>query len=288
MGADPELTDVAAVVLLVPFPAQGHVTPMLHLALALAARGVAATVAVPDFVHRRIGSCAAVAGGVSLASIPSGVPDDGGGEPPGFATIARAMEHHMPAHLERMLTQGRAACVVVDVLASWAIPVASRCGVPAVGFWPAMLASFRVVAAIPELLRQRFISDSGMHPGFQVPLFLFHLSSIRPVYIFVRSGQATPGSVTGTHMALYMHEIQIQSCIQTVLSIYTGRKDHISYSNTPSWQKKTYIRAPITTQQMYCPYFPVICSTTLSLLTCVLSIVIYALYCILPVICSIA
>jgi hypothetical protein len=240
---------------------------MLHLALALAARGVAATVAVPDFVHRRMGSCAAVAGGVSLASIPSGVPDDGGGEPPGFATIARAMEHHMPAHLERMLTRGRAACVVVDVLASWAIPVASRCGVPAVGFWPAMLASFRVVAAIPELLRQRFISDSGMHPGFQVPLFLFHLSSIRPVYIFVRSGQATPGSVTGTHMALYMHEIQIQSCIQTVLSIYTGRKDHISYSNTPR-QKKTYIRAPITTQQMYCPYFPVICSTTLSLLTC--------------------
>jgi UDP:flavonoid glycosyltransferase YjiC (YdhE family) len=168
MGADPELTDVAAVVLLVPFPAQGHVTPMLHLALALAARGVAATVAVPDFVHRRMGSCAAVAGGVALASIPSGVPDDGGGEPPGFASIARAMEHHMPAHLEQMLTRGRAACVVVDVLASWAIPVASRCGVPAVGFWPAMLASFRVVAAIPELLRQRFISDSGMHP-VQVP-----------------------------------------------------------------------------------------------------------------------
>ncbi|KAK1699049.1 hypothetical protein QYE76_015746 [Lolium multiflorum] len=159
MGADPELADVAAVVL-VPFPAQGHVTPMLHLARALAARGVACTVAVPDFVHRRMGSCADVAAaGVGLASIPSGIFDDGG-EPPGFASIAHAMEHHMPAHLERMLTRGHAACVVVDVLASWAIPVASRCGVPAVGFWPAMLASFRVVAAIPELLRRRFISDS--------------------------------------------------------------------------------------------------------------------------------
>ncbi|XP_051193654.1 UDP-glycosyltransferase 82A1 [Lolium perenne] len=161
MGADPELADLAAVVL-VPFPAQGHVTPMLHLARALAARGVASTVAVPDFVHRRMGSCADVAsGGVGLASIPSGIFDDGG-EPPGFASIAHAMEHHMPAHLERMLTRGHAACVVVDVLASWAIPVASRCGVPAVGFWPAMLASFRVVAAIPELLRRRFISDSGI------------------------------------------------------------------------------------------------------------------------------
>jgi hypothetical protein len=202
-----------------------------------------------------MGSCAAVAGGVSLASIPSGVPDDGG-EPPGFASIARAMEHHMPAHLEQMLTRGHAACVVVDVLASWAIPVASRCGVPAVGFWPAMLASFRVVAAIPELLRQRFISDSGMHP-VQVPLFLFHLSSIRPVCIFVRSGQATSGSVTGTHMALYMRSKS--NSIQTVLSIYTAGKDHISYCQVPGKRKLIYVPIPITTQQMYCPYFPVIC-----------------------------
>ncbi|CAM0945125.1 unnamed protein product [Alopecurus aequalis] len=158
MGADPELADLAAVVL-VPFPAQGHVTPMLHLACALAARGIAATVAVPDFVHRRMGSYAS--SGVELASIPSGIADNDG-EPPGFASIAHAMEHYMPAHLELMLTRGHAACVVVDVLASWAIPVASRRGLPSVGFWPAMLASFRVVAAIPELLRQGFISDSGI------------------------------------------------------------------------------------------------------------------------------
>uniref|UniRef100_A0ACD5ZGU3 Uncharacterized protein n=1 Tax=Avena sativa TaxID=4498 RepID=A0ACD5ZGU3_AVESA len=160
MGADPEDADPApAVVVLVPFPAQGHVTPMLQLARALAARGIAATVAVPDFVRRRMGSV--TGDGVELVSIPSGIPDRGG-EPPGFASIAHAMEHHMPAHLEQMLTRGHAKCIVVDVLASWAIPVASRCGVPAVGFWTAMLASFRVVSAIPELLRQAFISDSGI------------------------------------------------------------------------------------------------------------------------------
>jgi len=38
------------------------------------------------------------------------------------------------------------SCLVADVLASWAVPVATRCGVPAVGFWPAMLATYRVVA----------------------------------------------------------------------------------------------------------------------------------------------
>ncbi|XP_052152301.1 UDP-glycosyltransferase 82A1-like [Oryza glaberrima] len=182
MGA--EAIQQQPAVLLVPFPAQGHVTPMLNLARALAAHGVAATVAVPDFIHRRIAGAAAgggrardnqaVGGGVELASIPSGIPhlpagESGGGrhadDQPGFGAIVHAMEHHMPEQLERMLLstagRGRVACLVVDVLASWAVPVAERCGVPAAGFWPAMLASYRAVAAIPELLRKGVISESG-------------------------------------------------------------------------------------------------------------------------------
>jgi hypothetical protein len=171
MGAEPELVPVhsAAAVVLVPFPAQGHVSPMLRLARALVARGVAATVAVPDFVHRRIVGACVQAGcgdgvGLELASIDSGVPDDGEGEPPGFASFAHSMEHRMPASLEEMLTatpHRGVACLVADVLASWAVPVAVRCGVPAVGFWPAMLATYRVVAAIPELIDKGLISDSG-------------------------------------------------------------------------------------------------------------------------------
>ena len=102
---------------------------------------------------------------LALVPIPSGVPDDGGDdEPPGFATIVHAMEHHMPAHLERMLMKAgvSCSCLVVDILASWAVPVAPRCGVPAVGFWPVMFASYRIVAAIRELISKGFISGSGM------------------------------------------------------------------------------------------------------------------------------
>jgi hypothetical protein len=157
-------------VLLVPFPAQGHVTPMLHLARALAAHGVAATVAVPDFIYRRIAGgdddgffCSP---GVALACIPSGIVEsDGDDDTPGFGAMAHSMEHRMPAELERMLARRRPACVVIDVLASWAVPVAERCGVSVAGFWPAMLACYRVVAAIPELIEEGLISESGTYMG---------------------------------------------------------------------------------------------------------------------------
>lgn len=178
MGAEPEPVPVArpAAVVLVPFPAQGHVSPMFLMARALAARGVDATLAVPDFVHRRmVGASCSHDGdgtdgrhGVGIASIPTGVPDDGNGEPPCFAAFAHAMEHTMPARLEEMLMRrastgrGGVACLIVDVLASWAVPVAERCGVPAVGFWTAMLATYRAVAAIPELIAKGLISDCGM------------------------------------------------------------------------------------------------------------------------------
>ena len=105
----------------------------------------------------------------------------------------------MPASLEEMLTttttrrRGGVACLIADVLASWAVPVAARCGVPAVGFWPAMLATYRAVAAIPELIDKGLISDSGTHyvlvllHGPRIPLrssgpvlsLLYQLSTMR-------------------------------------------------------------------------------------------------------------
>ncbi|CAL5064828.1 unnamed protein product [Urochloa decumbens] len=159
-------------VVFVPFPGQGHIIPMLRLARILVDRGdiSAATVAVPDFMHRRMGQHSVP--GVSLVSIPSGVQDNGGDEPLGPPSFLHALENHMPAQLEALLTAQCStgtrrviSCLVIDLLASWAIPVAARCGLPVVGFWPAMLASYRTAAAIPELMAKGLVSESGTLDG---------------------------------------------------------------------------------------------------------------------------
>ncbi|RLM84529.1 UDP-glycosyltransferase 82A1-like [Panicum miliaceum] len=153
-------------IIFVPFPAQGHVTPMLRLARTLVDHGdVSVTVAVPDFIHCRMAQLSIL--GVALVSIPSSIQDDGNGEPPGPPSFLHAIEHYMPAQLEGMLTTERGivgarrvSCLVVDLLASWAIPVAARLGLPVVGFWVGMLATYRTVAVIPELMDKGLISES--------------------------------------------------------------------------------------------------------------------------------
>ncbi|MCI63923.1 UDP-glycosyltransferase 82A1-like, partial [Trifolium medium] len=50
----------------------------------------------------------------------------------------------------------------VDLLASWAIQVANKFSIPTAGFWPAMLSSYLLIAAIPHMLRTGLISDTGL------------------------------------------------------------------------------------------------------------------------------
>ncbi|KAF8643499.1 hypothetical protein HU200_066849 [Digitaria exilis] len=169
MAAEP--TQTQRTIMFVPFPAQGHVTPMLRLAHTLVNHAnISVTVAVPDFIHRRMGQHSVP--GVTLVSIPTGVHDDGGEEPPGPPAFMHAMEHHMPAQLEAMLLRAeqgtglpRVSCMVIDLLASWAIPVAARRGLPVFGFWVGMVATYRTIMVIPELMEKGLISESGTIDG---------------------------------------------------------------------------------------------------------------------------
>lgn len=150
-------------IILVPYPAQGHVTPMLKLATTFLTRGFMPVMVTPEAVHRQIVS--GMNDNVLCVPIPDGMDEQ---KPRDFFAIEAAMENNMPSHLERLVREleeggGEVVCMVIDLLASWAIEVANRCGIPAVGFWPAMLATYRLISSIPYMVRTGLISDTGQY-----------------------------------------------------------------------------------------------------------------------------
>ncbi|KAG8387112.1 hypothetical protein BUALT_Bualt03G0219400 [Buddleja alternifolia] len=172
------------IVILIPYPAQGHVTPMLKLSSVLSNLGFRPVVITPEFIHRRISPRINPKDhGILCLPISDGLDEQ---TPRDFFAIERAMEEHMPLILEQLLLNmieeggggGGIACMVVDLLASWAVDVARRCGVPVAGFWPAMHATYRLISAIPDLIRTGVISENGSPQNQSTPLCL---SSNEPI-----------------------------------------------------------------------------------------------------------
>ena len=150
-------------IILVPYPAQGHVNPMQKLASAFVSDGLEPVIALPQYIHRQmLLHVDQKDDEIRWVALPDGLEEEAA---PDFFGIESAMERCMPSHLEELVHKlgedGEVVCVVVDLLASWAIEVAARCGIPAAGFWPAMFATYRLIAAIPDMLRAGLISDTG-------------------------------------------------------------------------------------------------------------------------------
>lgn len=149
-------------IILIPYPAQGHVTPMQKLASTFLHHGFDPVIVLPHYIHQQIVHHTNTDDEIKWVSIPDGLEDDA---TPDFFAIESAMENNMPASLEGLVHKfeegGEVVCLVIDLLASWAIEVANRCGVAAAGFWPAMLATYRLVAAAPDMVRSGLISDTG-------------------------------------------------------------------------------------------------------------------------------
>ncbi|KAL6893685.1 hypothetical protein ACP4OV_007783 [Aristida adscensionis] len=131
---------MAAHVLVVPFPSQGHMNPMVQFAKRLASKGVATTVVTTRFIARTVGVDAHPA---AVETISDGH-DDGGlasaasvGEyleklkAVGAASLAELIEARVGAAAG---AAGPFTCVVYDSFEQWVPPVARRMGLPAVPF----------------------------------------------------------------------------------------------------------------------------------------------------------
>ncbi|KAL6899292.1 hypothetical protein ACP4OV_005950 [Aristida adscensionis] len=155
-----------------PFPAQGHITPMLKLAKILHCKGFHVTFVNTEYNHRRLvrsRGAGAVAGlpGFRFATIPDGLPAsdaDATQDPP---SISYATKHQCPPHFKNLLAElgaGAAAgappavtCVVADSLMSFSVDAAAEIGVPCALFWTASACGYMGYRNFPPLIDRGII-----------------------------------------------------------------------------------------------------------------------------------
>jgi hypothetical protein len=158
-------------ILMLPFPAQGHVTPLMELSHRLVDHGFEVTFVNTEVYHERVLSAlpaaggAAALGGIRLASIPDGLANDE--ERKDLSKLIDSCYRHMPGHLERLVTEMEAAgrpkvrWLVGDLNLGVCYQVARKLGIRVASFWLASAASLAILLDVARLVEEGFINDQG-------------------------------------------------------------------------------------------------------------------------------
>ncbi|KAF3789876.1 hypothetical protein EJ110_NYTH17564 [Nymphaea thermarum] len=147
-------------VLVIPFPLQGHIMPLMELSHRLADRDFPVTFGNTEHIHERLMAAARhrrpssddFAGKVKMVAIPDGWPS--GDDRNKFGTFCHVMLKEMAGHLENLILDinrrddWKITCVIADAHMPWALQVAEKLSIRRVVFWPASAATFSVMASI--------------------------------------------------------------------------------------------------------------------------------------------
>ncbi|CAM0876312.1 unnamed protein product [Alopecurus aequalis] len=153
-------------VMVLPFPAQGHVTPFMELSHRLVEQGFEVTFVNTEVDHALVLAALPEAlRGIHLVSIPDGLADDE--DRKDLKKLTDALSHHMPGHLEKLVAEMEAAgrprvkWLVSDFSMGWSFEVAKKLGIRVASFWPASAANHTMTLKIPELIQDGVLNDKG-------------------------------------------------------------------------------------------------------------------------------
>ncbi|EEF36311.1 UDP-glycosyltransferase 83A1 [Ricinus communis] len=161
-------------VIVIPYPAQGNVNPLMHLSQRIASLGFKVTFIHTDFNHKRVVSAMAEINGdplgstVNLVSIPDGMGPEG--DRNDLGKLCEAILSTMPKKLEELIQNINKTnegdddainCIIADGHVGWAREVAEKMGIKLAVVWPASAASFSLGANIPKLIDDGCINADG-------------------------------------------------------------------------------------------------------------------------------
>ncbi|GAA0153304.1 glycosyltransferase [Lithospermum erythrorhizon] len=155
-------------ILAIPFAAQGHVIPLMELALHLAKHGIKTTFVNTEFNHPRVVKALSDTqelNMVELVSIPDGLePWEDRND---LKKLCVSIESAIPLHLEPLIKKinesggDKISCVIADENMGFVLKVAEQMGLRRVAFWSAASISLALQFSIPKLVEDGVISNDG-------------------------------------------------------------------------------------------------------------------------------
>ncbi|CAI9758692.1 unnamed protein product [Fraxinus pennsylvanica] len=158
-------------VLAIPYPAQGHVIPLMEVSLWLVKHGIKVTFVNTEFNHKRVVKALSETENtqeelsVNLVSIPDGLePWENRNE---LGKLTEAILKVMPGNLEDLIEKinetdrDKIMCVIADYGMGWALELAEKLGIKKVAFCPAAAAMLAVAINCPKLIDDGIIDSDG-------------------------------------------------------------------------------------------------------------------------------
>nr|UXB92765.1 glycosyltransferase [Helleborus thibetanus] len=158
--------------LVISFPAQGHIMPLMEFSHNLVERGFRITFVNTEFIHKRVVAAPSNKGHhmdfIELVSIPDGF-EVGGNEFVDYVKMLETMLTKLPGHLEELIKRinqssngdDKISCVIADGHMAWALEVAEKMSIRRAVVWPASATLMALTLHIPNLIEDGIITSDG-------------------------------------------------------------------------------------------------------------------------------
>ncbi|KAI7728881.1 hypothetical protein M8C21_001975 [Ambrosia artemisiifolia] len=157
-------------VLLIPYPAQGHVIPLMEAARCFTSHGLKVTFVNTEFTHKRLmGACFEIdcpSDLMQMVSVPDGMePCDDRND---IGKLTKTMFQLMPTKLEEIINDinkkndEKITCIIADCYMGWVVRVARKMGIRLAVFCPSSAAVLAVTMSIQNLIDNEVINCTGI------------------------------------------------------------------------------------------------------------------------------
>lgn len=155
--------------LAMPYPAQGHVIPLMELAQWLANNGIKVTFVNTDFNHTRVlqslSHSRAINELISLASVPDGLEpwEDRNDLGKLEVSLPDVVPQALEALIEKINTteSDKITCVITDYGLAWALSLAEKLGIKKSAFLPAPVALMALAKHAKSLVDEGIVDSDG-------------------------------------------------------------------------------------------------------------------------------